>query len=68
MYCETERETFSEVTTAFNDKFTAPTEPVLLDLTGSNYHFFTCLLCPPAMYIASYMCIAYTVTTLKLFH
>ena len=37
--CETQRETFNEVTTGFNDKFTASSEPVLLDLTGSNYCF-----------------------------
>ena len=41
---ETQRETFSEVTTGFDDKFTAPSA---LDLTGSNYHFGRCLLPPP---------------------
>ena len=41
--CETQRETFSEVTAGFNDKFTASQEPVLLDLTGSNSYFGTSL-------------------------
>ena len=45
--CETQKETFSEVTTAFDDKFTAPREPMLLDLTGSNYRFGRCLLFVP---------------------
>ena len=45
--CEIQKETFSEVTSGFNDKFSAPPEPVLLDLTGSNYHFARCLLFPP---------------------
>ena len=31
---------------AFNDKFTASLEPVLLDLTGSKYRLGRCLLLP----------------------
>ena len=45
--CETQRETFSEVTAGFNVKFNAPPEPVQLDLTGSNYRFGRCVLPPP---------------------
>ena len=45
--CETQREVFSEVTVGFNDKFTAPPEPVLLHLIGNNYRFGSCLLSPP---------------------
>ena len=41
--CEIQRETLSAVTSGFNEKFTALPEPVLLHLTGSNYHF-RCLL------------------------
>ncbi|MPC20710.1 Proto-oncogene tyrosine-protein kinase Yrk [Portunus trituberculatus] len=37
--CETQRETFSEITTSFNGKFTAPPELVLLDLVGSKLSF-----------------------------
>lgn len=36
---ETKRETFSDVTAGFNDKFTSSPEPVLLELTGDNYCF-----------------------------
>ena len=42
--CKTQRETFIEVTAGFNNKFT---EPVLLDITGSNYRCRKCLLPPP---------------------
>ncbi|MPC91501.1 hypothetical protein E2C01_086541 [Portunus trituberculatus] len=37
--CETRRETYSETTTSFNERFTAPPELVLLDLTGSKSLF-----------------------------
>ena len=47
--CEIEREMFSEVTAGFNDKFTAPPEPMLLDFTGSNYCFARCLLPLPGL-------------------
>ena len=34
LYCETQRETVSEVTVAFNDKFTVPLDPVLYSSLG----------------------------------
>ena len=43
------KQTFSEVTAVFNDKVTAPSEPVLLDLFGSSYRLGKCLL-PPHNY------------------
>ena len=44
LYCEMQREVFSEGTVSFNDKFTAPPELVLLHLIGNNYRFGRCLL------------------------
>ena len=44
--CETLKETFSEVTVAFEDRITAPTEPELLDIRHlKNYSFVnrTCM-------------------------
>ncbi|MPC18603.1 hypothetical protein E2C01_011491 [Portunus trituberculatus] len=37
--CETQRETFSEITTSFNGTFTAPSELLLLELAGSKLSF-----------------------------
>ena len=42
--CKTQRETFSEVTAGCTAKFTAPPEPMLLDVTGNNCRFSWCLL------------------------
>ncbi|MPC44071.1 hypothetical protein E2C01_037732 [Portunus trituberculatus] len=37
--CEIQRKAFSEITTSFNGRFTAPSELVLLDFTGSKPSF-----------------------------
>ena len=58
--CETLKEIFSEVTPGFNSEFTAPPEPVLLDLTGSNYRLGRCLL-PPLMHTHTYQLTLYLV-------